>query len=121
MGIIESMRRQTAVYWPPGSEATGGVDFDQYGKPSYADPVEIDCRWENVSEELVTADGTEFICKARVYVDQAVTPGGVLFLGETGDVDDLDDPKVNDGAWEVKRYDEMPNLRNTETLRTAYL
>jgi hypothetical protein len=115
------MRKQTAVYWPPGSEETGGRDYDDYGKPMYASPVEISCRWEDVVQEFVDTENEITFSQAIVYVDSDVRLRGVLFLGTLTDVNDLNNPKDNEGAWEIRRFDKLPNLRNTETLRTAYL
>jgi len=121
MGIITKMRKQKAVYWPPGSDVSGGLDYDDYGKPLYADPVEIDCRWEDVAQEFVDTRNEITFSQAIVYVDRDVGLRGVLMLGTLADVTDLDDPKSNENAWEIRRFDKLPNLRNTEYLRTAYL
>ena len=121
MSIITSMRKQTAVYWPLGSEDSGGSDWDSYGKPLYATPVQISCRWEDVAKEFIGKQGTTEISKSIVYVDRDVRVGGVLLLSLLANVSDLTTPKNNDGAWEIRRFDKLPNLRNTESLRTAYL
>jgi len=109
------------VYWPPGSDESGGSDYDEYGKPLYASPVEIDCRWEDIIQEFVDERDETTFSRSLVYVDRDVKLRGVLFLGELTDVTDLVNPKSNEGAWEIRRFDKLPNLRNTETLRTAYL
>lgn len=121
MGIITKMRKQKAVYWPPGSEETGGFDYDTYGKPLYASPVEIDCRWEDVVQEFVDTKNETTFSQSIVYVDRDVRVRGVLMLGTMSDVTDFADPKGNDNAWEIRRFDKLPNLRKTEYLRTAYL
>jgi hypothetical protein len=115
------MRKQKGVYWPPKSEETGGQDFNDYGQPQYADPVEIDCRWEDVAEEFIGPTGLREVSRSMVYVDRDVKPGGVLLLGELAGVADLASPKNNDGAWEIRQFDKTPNLRATEFLRAAYL
>jgi len=112
---------QKAVYWPPGSEESGGTDFDDYGQPQYADAVEIDCRWDDVTEEIILADGTRDLSQAVVIVDREVSVRGVLWLGELVDVEDEDVPKNNSGAFEIKRVDKNPDIDNVETLIRAYL
>ena len=112
---------QKAVYWPPGSEETGGTDFDNYGRPLYSDAVEIDCRWDDVTEEIILADGTRDLSQAVVIVDREVSVRGVLWLGELVDVEDEDVPKNNSGAFEIKRVDKNPDIDNVETLIRAYL
>jgi hypothetical protein len=115
------MLKQKAVYWAPGGEDSGGSDFDAYGKPMYTNPAEIDCRWEDRVEEFVASDGTRTVSRAVVYVGQDVRTGGVLMLGTLGDIDSGSDPKVNDGAWEIRRFDKLPTLKATKFLRTAYV
>ena len=123
MGILTRMLKQTAVYWPPGSEASGGSDFDDYGKPLYGAAVEISCRWEDVSVEYIDAQGTNRTSNAIVYTSIDVKPRGVLLLAALASLagSQLTDPKSNDGAWEIRRFDKLPTLRATKNLRTAYL
>jgi hypothetical protein len=121
MGIITKMKKQTAVYWPSETSESAGDAFDDYGKPVVADPIEIDCRWEDVSEEFSDATGTRQISRAKVYVDRDVDVGGILMLGELTDITDEVNIKENDGAFEIRRFDKLPNLKATEYLRTAFL
>jgi len=121
MSLIKRMRRQKAVYWALQSEDSGGDDFDDYGQPLVVAPVEIDCRWEDSTEEFIDADGVPQMSRAIVYVDRDVDVGGVLMLGTLADVDDVDNPKINDAAWEIKRFDNFPDLKAKEFLKTAYL
>ena len=121
MGIIARMRKQTAVYWPLASSDSGGDDFDDYGQPVVTDPIEISCRWEDVAEEFIDAKGTRQVSKSTVYVDQDVDVGGILMLGTEDDITDSTNIKENEGAWEIRRFDKLPNLRATEFLRTAWL
>ena len=121
MGIITRMLKQTAVWWPLSSAESAGIDYDNYGQPVVADPVEIDVRWEDVSEEFLDRNGTVQLSRARVYVDRDVEVGGILMLGELTDITDENNPKENDNAWEIRRVEKLPNLKNTEYLRTCYL
>ncbi len=121
MSIITRMLKQTAVWWPLASMESSGSDYDNYGQPIVTDPVEIDVRWEDVSEEFLDKDGVVQLSRARVYVDRDVEVGGVLMLGELTDITDATTPKENENAWEIRRVEKLPNLRNTEYLRTCYL
>ncbi len=116
MGIIKRMRKQKAVWWP-----LAAVEYDNYGQPVATTPVEIKVRWEDVSEEFLDAKGTVQLSRARVFVDRDVEVGGVLMLGELDSGVDENNPKENDNAWEIRRVEKLPNLRNTEYLRTCYL
>ena len=121
MSIITKMLKQTAVYWGLASEGDEGIDFDDYGQPLLTDPVDLDCRWEDVSEEFISADGTRQLSRAKVYVNEDVDVGGILMLGTEDDITDSDNVKENKGAWEVKRFDSLPTFKATEFLRTAWL
>ena len=121
MSIIKRMRKQKAVYWAPESAESAGDDFDNYGQPQVTDPVVIDCRWEEVSEEFIDAQGTRQISRAKVYVDRDIIVGGILMLGVLGDITDESNPKENENAWEIRRFDKLPNLKATEYLRAAIL
>ncbi len=114
MSIIKKMRKQTAVYWPFSS-------IDQFGKKSFGDPVLIKVRWVDISEEFLDADGERQMSNAVVYVDRDVTIGGVLMLGVLADITDAVNIKENVGAWEIRRFENLPNMRATEFLKTVML
>lgn len=121
MGIITRMLKQTAVYWPPGSTDSDGDDFDDFGVPIVTTPLEISVRWEDIAEEFIDSEGTRQISRSRIYVDRDVEIGGILMLGELTDITDAVNIKENDGAWEIRQFEKLPNLRQTETLRTVFL
>lgn len=121
MGFITWPCKQKAVYWAPGSEETGGTDYDDYGKPLYSSPVEIDCRWDDITEEIVMSDGSRDLSRAQVIVDRVVKIRGVLWLGNLVDVTDSNDPKNNDDAYEIRRVDQNPDVDGREILVRAFL
>ena len=108
-------------FWALATTDSGGNAFDDQGFPVVTDPVEIKCRWKDVSEETIAANGTKMTSKSKVYVDQDVSVGGVLMLGVLTDVIDPVNVKENDGAGEIKRFDKTPNFKATEFLRLAWL
>jgi len=112
--------KQTCVYWAPGNADSGGLAHNMYGQPVYADGVELDCRWENVAVQFVTVKGVEESSRAVVFVDGTVV-GGLLMLGDLDSTLDVADPRKNDGAWEIKQIESIPNRRNTVTYNWAYL
>ena len=114
MSIITTMLRQTAVYWSP-------LSVDEYGQPTWNAPVELAVRWEDKIEAFMDADGERQFSRAVVFVESDVILKGVLLLSALVDVDNLTDPKANEGAWEIRKFDKLPNLKNTEFLRTAFL
>ncbi len=118
MSIITRMLKQKAVYWPFAS-------IDSFGKKVVGSPVQIKVRWEDVSEEFLDGKGERQLSNALVYVDRDVTVGGILMLGTSADVDasgfDTVNIKENDGAWEIRRFDKLPDLKARRYLRSAYL
>ena len=61
------------------------------------------------------------LSKAVVYVDRDVEVGGVLMLGTEDDITDEDNPLRNNGAYEIQRFDKLPDIKVREYLRTCYL
>ena len=70
---------------------------------------------------LSTLKGSKVISSSIVYVDRVMKAKDVLMLGELDSGVDQDNPKDNTNAWEIQGFDKLPNLKNTEILRTAYL
>ncbi len=114
MGIITRMRKQQAVWWALAS-------IDGHGKEVYVSPVQIKCRWEDSNEEFMDAGGDRQLSNAIVYVDRDTPVGGVLMLGVLADITDPINIKENDGAWEIRKFNNLPNLKATEFLKTAML
>ena len=127
MGIINRMRKQNAIYWPPSTP-------DDFGRPASGALVELvldgtsnyRVRWEDTIATFVDPQGTTQVSNAVVYVPQLpdaseVTVGGYLWLGDRADLTDDAVPLNNPGAYEVRRFDSLPDFKNKEKLRTAYL
>ena len=114
---------QKCVYWPPESvESSSADDFDDYGQPQVSlSPVEIDCRWSDKAEEFLDASGTSQITHSIVLVTQEVAVGGILMLGEIADIVDNQVIKNNPNAWEIRRFDKIPDIDAAEVLGKAYL
>ena len=121
MSIITRMQRQTAVYWALEHNESGGVAYDDYGQPQYIDPVEISCRWSDKIVQFIDFNGSEQVSKSKVFVDRDMVASEVLMLSELVDVTNLSNPKENDGAWEIRGFNSVPNFKATEFLRTAFL
>ena len=112
----EKFLQQTAVYWgSPASDGLGGF--------TWADPIEVKCRWTDSINVISGSDGVEVVSKAFVMVDRDMEEQGVLFLGDLGDLDSVseDDPTGVDGAYRIKRFDKIPNLTATAYLRKVFL
>jgi len=104
----------TAVYWAP-------LAPDGFGKPTYASPVEISCRWDDVQEEFIAPSGDREMSRAKVIVDRDLKLKGMLFEGELADLSDSDTPRNNEGAWEIRLTKKNPNFRGNKFIRQAVL
>lgn len=112
-----SARNQDAVYWAPD-----GVNG--FGQPTFADPVEIKCRWVDKQETFVDGrTGDEALSSAIVYPDQAVVLNGQLYLGTLADLNSAQtaDPLTFAGAKEIKGLDNTPSRAGQTIVRKAWL
>lgn len=114
------MRKQICVYW--------GVDYssaayDEFGQSILLPAVQLKCRWQDVIEEFVDAKGAPRISNSKIFTGIDIVPGGYLKLCSLSDLSSAgnSDPRVEDAAWEVKRFDKMPTLKGNKFLRTSYV
>ncbi len=115
MGLIKRMRKQNAVLW------TRSTTSDKYGRFTYDAPIEIKCRWEDIVEEFRDSKGQSVFSKSLVYVDRIVKVGDMVRRGAIGDSEPADPTTLPETAFEIQRFDQLPNLKNKETLLTAFL
>ena len=113
MSFKTRLQKQTCVYWAPDA-------VSEYGQLSFLDPVEKSCRWEDTNDEFVDNNGNRQVSRSVVMVD-GVALGGLLMLGDSGDITDEDTPRNNTGAWPIRKVDSVPNVRQTITFTWAYL
>ena len=122
MSIITSSQRQKAVYWPRGVS-------DEFGNPAPGTAVEINCRWEDRHDMFLDAGGEEQISKSVVTPNRDVVVGGWLWLGTLASCPAalVADPQAGDLAdgitlpREIRAFERIPTLKNTETYREALL
>jgi len=112
MRIIKKVLRQTAVYWAPPTQ-------DENGEMTYGSPVEIKCRWEDIVTNFIDTKGDEQTSSAVVMVDRDINTKGVLWLGLLTDAQPQ--PFDNPGAYEIKKFDKLPDFKAKDFVRTAYL
>jgi hypothetical protein len=122
MGIqsfIVSKLNQTAVYW-------GNPQKDGYGGFTYDDPVEIDCRWEDMTQVVRSLNGEEFISRGEVFVNTVLEENGLLYLGTIDDlldsegessgevdIDNLSDD-LQQHIFLIRRPERIPALNSTD-------
>ena len=106
---------QTAVYW-------GTPAVDGFNRMTFADPVEVACRWELVDEIIRDKKTTEELKRAHVWLPQSVDMEGYLYLGTLDDLDsNPDDPITIAGADKIRSVRKIPTLNNEVTLYRANL
>ena len=125
MGIpIRTPRyKHYAVYWPPTGETdpSGQVIYGELEERSPDTDPPNGVRWDDIQEVAVDAMGAEIVSAAKVYVREPVEVDGVLWRGKISDLEDWDRPLNNKGAFIIRKYNEIDNLRATKTLRIAIL
>lgn len=106
---------QTCIYWPAPVN-------DGYGGHTWEEPVELSCRWEDLSQVLTSNTGVETVAQSNVQVDQDLDHEGMLLLGT---LDDLDSDAYYDpiiaGAHAIIRIDKVPTLDGLHFYRKVFL
>ena len=101
----------TVTHWAAGA-------VDRFGDPSFATPVLLNARVERREETVLDASGEERKSNTRFFFSVAVATGDYLAEGDqTGNAD----PTLAAGAMRVISLRAIPNIRNTETLFTAFV
>ena len=66
------------------------------------------------------AQGAVLLVSSQVYVDRKMKVGDMLMLGDM-ESEVAADPIQEPLAFTIQRFEALPNLKNTETLYTAFL
>jgi len=130
MGIqkfIEKVCVQTAVYWGVPTE-------DGRGGKTYADGIEIQCRWDSVTQKKMDLgtikDGNVYSSMTKVLVTQDLELDGYLYLGTIADLNALGlnsmisdfRPNEVEGAYVIKKIEKIPMIKKTDVfVRTVYV
>lgn len=67
---------QTLAYWQK-------IGSDPTGKPVYGQPVQLNCRWEDRQQEIITADGRRVMSKGYLLLTTYLAPGSLVYLNST--------------------------------------
>lgn len=102
--------KQQATYFAPGSnDGFGGVSVDT--------GTLVDVRWQDRNVLFRSNENREETSTAIVYMSVATEPKGWLVLGdETGN-----DPKLIDGAFEIRQVQKSPDLSNSYIVYKVFL
>jgi|SRR5262252_5345423 len=111
---ILKRRYNDAVYWDP-------IGKDDYGNQTYAAPIELKVRWENVFTIVQTVRGEQKTSSSTVFTGQDVQEGGVLRQGLITDLTDQTHPFKNSNAGQIMKVEKTPTIRSDDYERCAYL
>ncbi len=101
---------QNITYWAFISE-------DEFGKVTFAAPVNIKGKWEDTIQLFTDLKGSEFRSLAIIYLESDVVVEGWLFNGESS----ATDPRTVDGAREIRLFRKIPDIDACEFERRAIL
>ncbi|NLN25337.1 MAG: hypothetical protein GX163_06760 [Bacteroidetes bacterium] len=110
MSWYTNLLKQDATYWPLTAR-------DAYGNDSYGEPQQIKCRWEDIQELIITADGEEKRSNSYVFVNIDLTNKGYLYLGISEDAD----PRLIQGPMLIQKFEKIPSIDGKITQRRAWL
>jgi hypothetical protein len=119
--ILNKFCNQTAVYWGnPVNDGHGGFTFDS---PVELTPPNNGVRWEEMEQLVSDKEGNEITSRAVIYSVQDLDEDGMIYLGTLDDLDSAqaDEPKTVDGAYYIKRFQKVPDLKATGFIRKAFL
>jgi len=106
LSFIEKVCVQTAVYWAPAGNSGYG--------DSFAAAIEVPCRWDDVSEQIINQNGQEITSEAKLLLTDDVIEGGYMYLGTLDDLDsDPADPREVKKAFSIQQVRRTPLFRST--------
>lgn len=111
---------ETAVYW-------GNPQNDGFGTYEFDSPVEIKCRWEDVSAndlDRIVDYGETFISKSKIMLLQDVDLHGYLYKGTLSSLSGQDTTKPSSiiNAHIILRFDKIPMVMKTDDFfRVCYV
>ena len=129
ISFITKISAQTALYW-------GTPVNDGYGGTTYADPVEIKCRWDDTIKMINNKQGEELISNAEIITNEELEEGGLLYLGTLDDLELMEDSntilsstqfyvlpnQIEGDVYKIATKSKVPLLRsNTQFVLQYYL
>jgi hypothetical protein len=108
MSLENSSLHQKAVLWVFDS-------YDSNGEPKVSEPVEIPCRWEEVSSQLMDNTSSLIAINSEIWVNQVLVKGSMLWKGELVNL-----PAPADAIVEVVGFDVIPDIKGRNFELVAY-
>lgn len=114
MRFVSKYLKQKAVYWAPITELYSG-------EVQYSPPYQVICRWEDYREQFIDEFGNDVVSNSRVLLLAEVKVRGILWLGSISNLLFTTIPTKNNGAYEIRRVNKIPDLKAKVFLYEALL
>lgn len=102
--------KQTVTYW-------AFVSLDRFSEPTFAAPVQLRCRWQDVAVLFKDAQGQQRTSSAIIYPEYSLDLKGYVKRG----TDSTPYPVGLSGAYEILQNGDSPNLSGTITLNKVFI
>lgn len=89
---------------------------DNYGNPTVLEPVELNCRWEDSTREVVLPDSRVVASDAVIYVPREIPNGSIIWKGALADL-----PATPTNLKQVIRTNSIPALKKRFVQRDCLL
>lgn len=111
---IKRKLNQFAVYWPPGPPSHSGAT-------TYGTPIELRCRWEDSTQEMIDPKGDKWTSKAEIWTLVQLINLGVLWKGKFKNLVDKTNPMKNPGASAIRSHEIIPGVSAKDILYSSFL
>jgi hypothetical protein len=108
MSVTRNLKQDVTIW----ASAPGDYGSETYGAPSV-----VKGRWEERAENFIDPHGQQQVSRAVVFLAADVGPGDYIYLGTSVSAD----PTLEAGAYKVRQFSKIPDLRNLQSERRAYL
>lgn len=102
--------KDTVTHWPVTANSFSGFSFGT--------PASQRARWEDRAVQFRTPEGEESTSASVVFLSEDVAIGDYVALG---DFTEVADPTTLKGAFRVRQFSKVSNLRNITVERRAFL
>jgi hypothetical protein len=106
--------KDKAVYWAPVPGGPGDG-------PGYAAPVQIKCRWEDRTQEIITEAGVTVKIMSSVISDRKLEEQGVLWLGPITGLTSTTDPFAQPLAKRIEKITDVPDAQEDQHVYRAFM
>lgn len=110
MQVISKVQRDTLTYW-----AYAGAD--RYGEPTYANPIQMKCRWDDCRKQVFMEDGSPVFTKIELITAKPLAVKGMVRKGKLTGQEHQANPRTLSDTHEIIQTDITPMFTN----RTIYL